>query len=85
MTPNKKHEEIFSKRYDKILQVSREKYSNAKVKVEDKINKTMYDIEKQEIYWEKKKADMEAKKKEEKAKKHAEMLDKQAKEREKRE
>lgn len=77
--PYEKQEEIFQTRYKKILQVSREKYSKDKTIVEQKINKTLHDIEKQEEQWEKKKADFDAKKKEEKAKKHAELLEKQAK------
>ncbi len=75
--PNKKNEEVFSSRYQKILSVSREKYSKPRKTVETRINKTLADIEKQEQQWEKKKADFEAKKKEEKAKKHKELMEKQ--------
>jgi len=83
--PNKKDENIFHTRYDKILSVSREKYSKSRKSVEARTNKTMEDIEMQEKQWEKKKADFEEKKKAEKAKKHKEMLEKQSKEREERE
>ncbi|MCD5385280.1 type IV secretion system DNA-binding domain-containing protein, partial [Candidatus Gracilibacteria bacterium] len=76
--PNKKNEEVFQSRYKKILSVSREKYAKSKQTVENRISKTLSDLEKQEQEWEKKKAEFEAKKKEEKAKKHKEMLEKQA-------
>ena len=76
--PNKKNEEVFHSRYKKILSVSREKYAKSKQTVENRISKTLSDLEKQEQEWEKKKAEFEAKKKEEKAKKHKEMLEKQA-------
>jgi len=76
--PNKKNEEVFHTRYQKILSVSREKYSKSRKSVEDKISKTLSDIEKQEIQFEKRKAEFEQKKKDEKAKKHQEMLAKQA-------
>ena len=76
--PNVKHEEVFHARYQKILSVSREKYSKSKKSVEARINKSLEDIEKQEIQFEKRKADYEQKKKDEKAKKHQEMLAKQA-------
>lgn len=70
--PNVKNEEIFSSRYKKILNVSREKYSKSRKSVEDRINKTMEDIEVQEKQWEKKKEIFAEKKKEEKAKKQQE-------------
>lgn len=75
--PNKKNDEVFAARYQKILSVSREKYSTSRKTVEHRINKTLSDLEFQEELWEKKKADFEQKKKDEKAQKHKEMLDKQ--------
>jgi hypothetical protein len=83
--PHSKNAEAFESRYNKILSVSREKYSKSRLAVVNKINKSMEDIEKSENEWEKKKAVFEEKKKEEKAKKHKEMLEKNAKEREKNE
>ena len=80
--PHSKNAEAFESRYNKILSVSREKYSKSRLTVVNKINKSMEDIEKAENEWEKKKAIFEEKKKEEKAKKHKEMLEKNAKERE---
>ncbi|MDR2411495.1 MAG: hypothetical protein LBD88_02735, partial [Candidatus Peribacteria bacterium] len=53
--PNKRNDEAFKTRYDKILNVSREKYSRSKGLVEEKINKTIDDLDKQEKAWEKKK------------------------------
>jgi len=64
--PNKKQDEIFSKRYEKILQVSREKYSKARNQVEERIYKTIDDIDKQEQAWEKKKQEYKEKEKQEK-------------------
>jgi len=64
--PNKKHDEVFSKRYEKILQVSREKYSKPKNQVEEKIYKTIEDIDAQEQAWEKKKQENKEKEKQEK-------------------
>ena len=75
--PNKKNDEVFHSRYEKILSVSREKYSKSKKSVEDRINKTLNDLEKEENLWEKKKSDFEQKKKDEKSKKHQEMMEKQ--------
>jgi septin family protein len=69
--PNKKNEEAFSKRYQKILQVSREKYSKARKQVEEKIYQTIDEIDKQEAAWEKKKLEFKEKEKQEKAKKSA--------------
>ena len=80
--PNKKQEEVFTKRYEKILQVSREKYSKSKKSVEDRIYKSINDIDKQEKEWEKKKEVFAQKQKEEKAKKHAERLEENRKKRE---
>lgn len=85
IAPNKKDDEVFSTRYKKILSVSREKYSKSRKSVEDKINKSLNDVEKLELEWDKKKALFDEMKKEEKAKKHQEMLDKQSKDKEKRE
>lgn len=64
--PNIKQEEVFSKRYEKILQVSREKYSKPRVQVEERIYKTIDDIDKQEQLWEKKKQEYKEKEKQEK-------------------
>ena len=75
--PNKKDNDVFLKRYEKILCVSREKYSKSRKIVEYRINKTLSDLEKEEKLWEKKKADFEQKKKDEKQKKHKEMMYKQ--------
>ena len=83
--PHSKNAEAFESRYNKILSVSREKYSKSRLTVVNKINKSMEDIEKAENEWEKKKAAFEEKKKADKAKKHAEMLEKNAREREKNE
>lgn len=65
--PNKKNEEAFSKRYQKILQVSREKYSKSRKQVEEKIYQTIDDIDKQEALWEKKKLEYKEKEKQEKS------------------
>ncbi len=46
--PNKKNDDVFSKRYEKILQVSREKYSKSRKSVEDRIYKSIDDIDKLE-------------------------------------
>ena len=67
--PNKKNDKLFSSRYKKILQVSREKYAKSKKKVEQQINKMLADIEKQEKQWEQKKEEFKKKKQEEKRKK----------------
>lgn len=83
--PNSKNNEIFHARYKKILNVSREKYSKSKKSVEDKINKTLEDIEGQEKVWEKKKEEFKNKKATEKKIKHEEMMKKQDEERKKRE
>jgi len=64
--PNKKDDRIFHSRYEKILAVSREKYSKPKKKVEQTINKMLAGIEKQESDWEKKKEEFKKKKEEEK-------------------
>lgn len=64
--PNIKQEEVFAKRYEKILTVSREKYSKPRVQVEERIYKTIDDIDKQEQLWEKKKQEYKEKEKQEK-------------------
>jgi len=69
--------EIFESRYNKILQVSREKYAKSRTQVQDKIYKTIDDIEKQELQWEKKKEDFKAKKDAEKKKAHEERMNAQ--------
>lgn len=68
--PNKKHDEVFSKRYEKILQVSREKYSKPKNQVEEKIYKTIDDIDIQEQALEKKRLEIKEKEKQDKAMKN---------------
>jgi len=66
--PNKKDDKIFKSRYDKILSVSREKYSKPKKKVEATINKMLADIEKAEKEWDTKKEDFKKKKDDDKKK-----------------
>ena len=83
--PNKKDDAIFAARYNKILTVSREKYSKARTTVESRIWKMMEDIEKQENDWDKKKDDFKKKKEAEKKQIHEEKMKQQAIEREKRE
>ena len=75
--PHKKDEKIFHARYQKILNVSREKYSSSKKVVEWKINKMFIDIEQKEKQWEKKKEEFKEKKADDKRKKHLESMDKQ--------
>ncbi|MDD3646425.1 MAG: type IV secretion system DNA-binding domain-containing protein [Candidatus Gracilibacteria bacterium] len=75
--PHAKNPEVFEARYNKILQVSREKYSKSKETVEAKINKGLKELEEQEEAWEKKKIELDQKKKEEKAKLQAEQKAKQ--------
>ena len=72
--PHKKNSKAFETRYSKILSVSREKYSKPRELVVWKINKTMEDIDKAEVLWEKQKTEFEENKKKEKQKKHAENL-----------
>lgn len=62
--PHKKDDEAFIERYKKILTVSREKYSKSKKLVEEKINKTIEDVENGEHTLEKKREEIKAKKKE---------------------
>lgn len=76
--PNKKDDTIFAARYNKILTVSREKYSKARTNVEWKISKMMEDVERQEGEWEKKKEDFKKKKEAEKKAAHEEKMKKQA-------
>ena len=77
--PNKKNNKIFRTRYEKILQVSREKYSKPKKKVEATINKMLADIEKQEKEWEKKKQELKNKKEQDKKKAYEERKKKENK------
>jgi len=67
--PYYKDDEIFHARYEKILKVSREKYSKPRKEVENRINKTLNDLEKEENQWEKKKEAYKQKEKDDKAKK----------------
>jgi len=78
--PHPRDPEEFKERYEKILQVSRERYSKPRKLVEEKINKTMLDIEKQEEEWEKKKEEFKLKKEEEKRQKQQERQDVRKKE-----
>ena len=78
--PHPRDPEEFKERYEKILQVSRERYSKPRKLVEEKINKTMLDIEKQEEEWEKKKEEFKLKKEEEKPQKQQERQDARKKE-----
>lgn len=75
--PHPKEDEVFQARYEKILKVSREKYSKPRSSVEARINKTLYDIEKQEESWEKKKEEYKQKEKDDKAKKRIAEREKQ--------
>jgi hypothetical protein len=81
--PHIKNPENFKARYSKILNVSREKYSKPIKTVVDRINKTMEEVDKAELAWDKKKAEFEEKKKEDKQKKHAEMIEKRENEKKK--
>ena len=83
--PNKRQDEAFKIRYDKILNVSREKYTKPKNSVEEKINKMMEDVDKQEKNLEKKKEEYQKEQKEERAKKQKELEEKQQEEKRKRE
>ena len=67
--PHPKDPVEFKDRYEKILQVSRERYCKARSIVVEKINKSMEEIEKQEEEWEKKKEDFKKQKEGEKRKK----------------
>jgi hypothetical protein len=67
--PYYKDDEVFHARYEKILKVSREKYSKPRKEVESRINKSLNDIEKEENQWEKKKEAYKQKEKDDKAKK----------------
>lgn len=60
--PHEKHPEEFQERYEKILQVSRERYCKTRKLVEEKINKSMQEIEKLEEQWEKQKEEKKIKK-----------------------
>lgn len=64
--PHARDEEEFAERYKKILQVSRERYCKKKEIVEEKINKSLAEIEKQEAEWEQKKEDFKKQKEQEK-------------------
>ena len=80
--PHPHNDEEFAERYEKILQVSRERYSKPRKIVEEKINKTMTEIEKQEEEWEKKKEEFKLKKEEEKRQKQQERMEERKKEKE---
>ena len=74
----------FKDRYEKILQISRERYCKKRSLVEEKINKSLSDIEKQEDEWKKKKESFKQKKEDEKRQKQIERMEanKKAKEQE---
>ncbi len=61
--PNQKNDMDFQKRYQKILQVSREKYCKPKASVEEKIYSTIDEVDKQELAWEKKKIELKEQRK----------------------
>jgi hypothetical protein len=61
--PHTKREDLFKKRYEKVLAVSREKYSKPKKLVEEKINQTLKTIEMWEKSWEEKKKELKKSKK----------------------
>lgn len=79
-SPNKKEEEEFMNRYQKILKVSREKYSVQRKFVEEKIKKTMAEVAEQEKIWEKKKEDFKNKEKERKEKERQKKFEEKKKE-----
>ena len=79
-SPNKKEEEEFMNRYQKILKVSREKYSVQRKFVEEKIKKTMAEVAEQEKIWEKKKEDFKNKEKERKEKEKQKKFEQKKKE-----
>jgi hypothetical protein len=82
--PHAKDDEEFRERYQKILQVSRERYCKKREIVEEKINKSMADIEKLEDEWEVKKEEFKQKKEDEKRQKQIDRMEanKKAKEQE---
>ncbi len=61
--PHQKNEALFESRYQKILQVSREKYSKPREKVESTMNRMLQKIEQENDVWEKKKQDYKKSKK----------------------
>lgn len=73
--PHPKDEAEFAERYQKILQVSRERYCKKRSIVEEKINKSLSEIEKLEDDWEKKKEEFKQKKEDEKRQKQQERMD----------
>jgi len=81
--PHAKDPEEFSERYQKILQVSRERYCKPRKLVVEKINKSMDEIEKQEAEWEKKKEEFKQKKEDEKRQKQQERMQAKRDEKEK--
>lgn len=80
--PHHKDPEEFKERYDKILQVSRERYCKPRKVVVEKINKSMEDIEKQEAEWEKKKEVLKQKREEEKRQKQQNRMEEKKKQKE---
>ncbi len=73
--PHLRDEEEFAERYEKILNVSRERYTKSKQLVEGKINQQMKEIERQEEDWEKKKEEFKQKKEDEKRQKQLDRME----------
>jgi len=80
--PHPQNPKEFKERYQKILQVSRERYCKKRWIVEEKILKSMQEIEKQEEEWEKKKEEFKQKKDDEKRQKQQERMQTKKKEKE---
>jgi len=72
--PHESHPEEFKERYEKILQVSRERYCKKRDIVVEKINSMMKELEDAEEQWEKRKEEFKKQKDEEKKKKHEEKM-----------
>lgn len=64
--PHKKDKEIFLERYEKILQVSRERYTKPRAFVEGKISSFMHTLEKEETAWALRKEEFKKQKQQEK-------------------
>lgn len=64
--PHYRDEVEFKDRYQKILQVSRERYCKPRQLVEEKINESLEKIEQEEESWEKRKEELKQKKSDEK-------------------
>lgn len=64
--PHARDDDEFQERYEKILQVSRERYCKKREVVQEKINSMMKELEDAEEQWEQKKIDFKKKKDEDK-------------------